>query len=75
MMKRLAWIIVISLLAACQNTQSANLEAEPIGTDSQVIFTYHDDERDVTCWVYSERYRAAGGISCIPDHELTEAAR
>lgn len=31
---------------------------------------YHDDEKGVTCWVYSNGYQ--GGISCIPDAQLKE---
>jgi hypothetical protein len=32
------------------------------------VYMYHDNERSVTCWIYSVSYK--GGISCLPDREL-----
>lgn len=34
-----------------------------------LIKTFHGNERNVTCWVWTIG-SARGGISCIPDHML-----
>ncbi|WP_349487667.1 hypothetical protein [Providencia alcalifaciens] len=36
--------------------------------EGSAIDMYHDDQRQVTCYVYKSGY--AGGISCIPDDQL-----
>lgn len=36
--------------------------------DGTSVYVWHDDARDVTCWIYAYGYK--GGISCIPDKEL-----
>ena len=35
------------------------------------IEVFHDNKRNVTCWVY-KRMGQGGGISCIPDHILND---
>ena len=43
--------------------------AEPIApSQSRYVSFYHDDDRRVSCWIYSNYYQ--GGISCIPDKDL-----
>lgn len=32
------------------------------------ITIWHDDDRNVTCWIYDAIHR--GGISCLPDSQL-----
>jgi hypothetical protein len=58
-------------LVACEGdgTEDANTDQG----DGAYITFYHDDERDVSCWVYDEGY--GGGISCIPDDQLNVGER
>jgi hypothetical protein len=60
MMKRLIAIAVFLLLSGCQSSPS---DIQP--TDRSGVTIWHDDERAVTCWIYTESYK--GGISCLPD--------
>ena len=39
---------------------------------SRRLIVLHDDERNVTCWILSSDN--GGGISCIPDWQLTPPA-
>lgn len=64
MKRRLALIygalaIPIFVVAACGSV------GESYEPRMRSISIYHDDERQVTCWVYS-----SAGISCLPDSQL-----
>jgi len=53
-------VVIVSILALCSCTPGNKVVPG--------VRRWHDDEKNVTCWIYSEGYR--GGISCIPDHQL-----
>jgi len=50
----------VLLLGCGSNSSKVNL--------GEGIQRWHDDEFNVTCWVYKSGY--SGGLSCIPDSEL-----
>jgi hypothetical protein len=55
-----------ALLLGCDNR--ANAPQEPQEASGNNVLTWHDDDRQVTCWIYSAGYQ--GGISCLPDSQL-----
>jgi len=55
--------IILLLAVSCGQTTREQ-------TADEFISTYHDDQRHVTCWVFTAFN--AGGISCIPDSELVQ---
>jgi hypothetical protein len=34
------------------------------------ISVWHDDERNVTCWIWYGAIDGASGISCLPDSQI-----
>lgn len=65
-MRRLAILVVVLGLLAAGCTGGRTSEED----EEDFIYVWHDDERNVTCWVRSWSYRA--GLSCWPDHLLEE---
>jgi hypothetical protein len=65
-MKRLiALLAVVVILSGCVQPESS-------AKVSDKIHRWHDDEKNVTCWIYAAvvPYGGMGGISCIPDAQL-----
>lgn len=80
---RLSLFIALGLLAsvACQPAQVSPTPAptalfmtpvagSEIGTG---IYRWHDDELGVMCWIYNGVME--GGVSCIPDDQISEVSR
>lgn len=72
-MKKTIILLCCALLGGCiEHAQSGSEKPK----DQQVgrldnddrIKVWHDDQRQVTCWVYVGNKR--GGLSCIPDSQL-----
>lgn len=64
-----AWAVVglvVLVLAGCTAEYGENPRKD---TNYDFITIWHDDDREVTCWIYHSGY--AGGMSCLPDHQLT----
>jgi hypothetical protein len=62
-------IVALALAAFAGCEPSVGKEGVPVREDLGVgIYRYHDDYAGVTCWTYKSGY--AGGISCLPDHQL-----
>ncbi|WP_071912794.1 hypothetical protein [Aeromonas sp. SCS5] len=72
-MKQAIILLCCALLGGCiEHAQSGSeqpkeQQVETIGNDIS-IGVWHDDQRQVTCWVYFG-YQL-GGLSCIPDSQL-----
>lgn len=72
-MKQAIILLCCALLGGCiEHAQSGSeqpkeQQVETIGNDIP-IGVWHDDKRQVTCWVYVGYRR--GGLSCIPDSQL-----
>jgi hypothetical protein len=72
--------ILVLGLTACDG-QSDQRPTNPDGSfvrdTNRAPFTgttvQHDDQRGVTCWVYSHPTSREGGVSCLPDWMLTPA--
>ncbi len=47
--------------------RAASTEYALGNTDYRLVYTFHDESKHVSCWMFS-----GGGISCIPDNQLTE---
>lgn len=74
----------IGLVGTVHGTAETKTEAAvppPAGVSTKVltdksffsgIHVVHDEDRGVTCWVYSLVKNGVGGISCLPDSSLTE---
>jgi hypothetical protein len=58
------------LLASCMPPSTLNTDANDTGYFEYGVNVWHDDERNVTCWIFVGLER--GGISCIPDWQLQE---
>jgi hypothetical protein len=56
-------LIVIGISACTVDTTPEASEIK-LGPNDSVRF-WHDDDRNVSCWIYSAGY--AGGITCLPD--------
>lgn len=84
--KLIGMIIVVSILVAgCIQPPHYNTTEEKVykykeyneymtlisGDEYSTVIVVHDDERNVTCWIYKDGY--AGGISCIPDSQLNNS--
>lgn len=55
-----------------QQTKQAPIRASSTeyalgNTDFRFVYTFHDESKRVSCWMFS-----GGGIFCIPDNQLTE---
>ncbi len=57
-------VFAIWLLAGCAPGDQI------VGNGASSIHIWHDDNRNVTCWIYSDSVVKAGGISCLPDNEV-----
>lgn len=67
-MKRLAALAAcVLLLAGCEDQ---SVKAGDVGVGE--ISVWHDSQRSVTCWIYSSVKK--GGLSCIPDNQLTKSS-
>lgn len=60
--------ILVLGLTAC-DSQAGTRTSPPRPFDGATV--QHDDQRAVTCWVYSSPNAREGGISCLPDWMLT----
>lgn len=60
--------ILVLGLTAC-DSQAGTRTSPPRPFDGATV--QHDDQRAVTCWVYSNPNAREGGISCLPDWMLT----
>ena len=65
----LVGLILVLLLAACGGREN---QEEPTVVDASRVQFWHDDERDVSCWICNRKsgYAGMGGIACIPAHLL-----
>ncbi len=71
--KIMAIIILIIIIAGCVENANANNDDKKIHEFTYVnryVGIMHDDERNVTCWVYAHGY--GEGISCLPDKQFME---
>lgn len=65
-MKVLTMVIAFMLtLSGCEPYAPAQPNIKAYGATH--IEVWHDDQRDVTCWLYGD---TNGGISCLPDAVL-----
>lgn len=60
-------VLAALALAACVAAADRDPTANYGGQFQYGIATYHDDAREVTCWLYEV------GISCLPDSQLGAA--
>lgn len=82
-MKRLALMVLLAALAGCEvpaapprsESPAAERMRVPAGGDfSADVIAFHDDKRSVTCWATRGYSGTTGGISCVPDWMLVQAA-
>lgn len=72
-MKKCIILLCCAMLGGCiEHAQSGSeqpkeQQAGKLDNDDR-IKVWHDDQRQVTCWVYVGYKR--GGLSCIPDSQL-----
>ena len=81
-------LLLLGLLLVACNTGpgSATVPSEPQESPAPLTYAgtvkiYHDDERQVTCWIYenfkygglgASSFAGAGGISCLTDYEISK---
>lgn len=60
------WLVAT---AACSPKQNEDIDYKPTVDNWQV---WHDDENNVTCWIFREArgYGNGVGASCLPDHMI-----
>lgn len=63
-MKVLAALVLPLVLAGCDAEKLKQPREKLLATQ---ITIWHDDQRQVTCWLYGG---SNGGISCLPDGEI-----
>ena len=65
-MKLVLLVALLSLALSCGVRE--NPDPNRGETENRYIGIWHDNQRGVTCWVYTRGY--GGGISCLPDAQL-----
>lgn len=62
-------LIVLLFLTACAPDLGSKTVPGLTSYGSDVVNIIHDETHSVTCWIYHDGYR--GGISCLPDNQIT----
>jgi hypothetical protein len=71
-----ATLLCLFLLVSCGGELKPNPPRTPVEPDQRItvdgifVMRFHDDEKGATCWA-SQGYNS-GGISCIPDEQLSD---
>lgn len=72
-------LIVVLLVAGCVGNSEGTSERklkQVLNEDGLIVMRFHDNELSTTCWV-TTRFKgdggwpSDGGISCIPDSQLS----
>ena len=56
----LGLLVSVAILVSCAPPNNTQQGQKNVNVS---VYHYHDDQRNVTCWIYN-------GMSCIPDWQL-----
>lgn len=65
-MRYMMAVIIAIAITGCSDTGGGDEQNKMSGN----VNVYHDNDRDVTCWIYESSFVSGRGISCIPDNQL-----
>lgn len=71
----LSLVLSVALMLTAPRTARADEVMAASARLSKGVVVCHDDDRAVTCWLYSHPSSAEGGIACLPDSQLVLSAK
>lgn len=64
------YMVAVLIAITITGCSESNIDGEGNKMSGNVN-VYHDNDRNVTCWIYESSFVSGRGISCIPDNQLS----